>query len=846
MAACSTPRSCGSPAAAFQRLPDSVLPVHYQLTLSPDLDALLFDGTLLVSISIKEDVRSITMNAAHLNVTSCCYTPDQDDLVSTPASTIVACAEDELLFLKFPSVLAAGTTGKLFLTFAGVLSDKLKGFYRCQYPNSVNRFAAATHFEPTGARFAFPCWDEPAIKATFEITLIVPKHLTALSNMPALSERVLDDGEGEEKEVTFAVTPLMSTYLLAFVVGDYSAISETADDGNSTLVSVYAPTGKQEQGSFALHVATRALAFYSKYFDMPFHLPKLDLIALSDFPIGAMENWGLVTYREVCLLADPVNTSAEQKESIALVVTHELSHMWFGNLVTMSWWTDLWLKEGFAMFIEYLCTDALMPELSVWMRFASSDYAQALDLDSLHNSHPIQVPVNDPSEVSEIFDAISYCKGASVIRVLHQYLGASAFKKGLRTYLKRHAYRCTDTTDLWMALAAASDKPVADVMSTWTKQKGYPVISVTEERKGDDLVLTLSQQMFTVDGKLGAEESAQTWMVPITIVTSTDPDTPIEYLLTEKSGQVTLSNFKPDSWFKLNKDSVGFYRVAYSQDMLERLSDVVDEKLIPVLDRLGVQSDLFALSRAGKRSTLDFLRMLPAYVFHDDFAVWSSICDSLIRLNRLLSHSEQPNALHSWGVRLFNPLFKTLGWDAAADENHSTGLLRSRVLGIRAALGDSNILTEARKRFEAHVKEESVIPVNLRSVVYAAVARDADDETVDALIRLHNTADQQEEKDRITGSLGRVRDVSLIARVLDFSISADVRNQDAPFIIGSVAASSAAGAKAASLFFQENVQLFVQRYSNTVLMGRLVGPLSLVPLNTATYTFSLFFAVIFR
>jgi puromycin-sensitive aminopeptidase len=313
---------------------------------------------------------------------------------------------------------------------------------------------------------------------------------------------------------------------------------------------------------FGLEVATKALPFYKDYFNIAYPLPKMDLIAIADFAGGAMENWGLVTYRETCLLVDTQNTSSNRKQWIALVVAHELAHQWFGNLVTMEWWTHLWLNEGFASFIEYLCVDHLFPEYQIWTQFVADTYMPALDLDALHNSHPIEVPVGHPSEIDEIFDSISYNKGAAVIRMLHRFIGDELFRKGMNSYLSRHSYKNTMTEDLWAALEEASSKPVGAVMSTWTKQKGFPVISVSSRNDGNTRILTLTQEKFCADGKVPESEQNVLWMIPISVSkASSAGKIAAEALMETKTLELVVPNVGSDEWIKLNPSAVGLYRV---------------------------------------------------------------------------------------------------------------------------------------------------------------------------------------------------------------------------------------------------------------------------------------------
>ncbi|RWS20189.1 puromycin-sensitive aminopeptidase-like protein, partial [Leptotrombidium deliense] len=410
------------------------------------------------------------------------------------------------------------------------------------------------------------------------------------------------DEDPLKKVMKFATTPIMSTYLLAFVVGEYEYIEDVSSNG--VKVRVYTPVGKKEQGMFALDVAVRCLSFYDKYFNIAYPLPKMDLIAIADFDAGAMENWGLVTFRETCILFDEKNTSAFRKQMIAVYVAHELAHQWFGNLVTMDWWTHLWLNEGFASFMEYYCVANLHPEFDMWMQFVTDVSAKAFELDGLHSSHPIEVPVGHPSEVTEIFDDISYKKGSTIIRMLHEYIGNECFSNGLSLYLKKHSYKNTVTEDLWEAFEEVSKKPVGQIMTTWTKQKGFPVVTVSSRQEGNNRVLTLSQEKFCSNGKYTPMDKKSQWMIPVVIRTQSNPnEDALRLLLESKSTEVVLENVPINDWVKLNPSTVGFYRVNYSPEMLSQLIPAVRDKSLPPLDRLGIQNDLFAMVQEGRAST---------------------------------------------------------------------------------------------------------------------------------------------------------------------------------------------------------------------------------------------------
>jgi len=512
----------------FSRLPTDVIPVNYNLRLTPCLSNFIFDGYQDIQVKVNEATTKIVMNCVDITIDSVSYV-SKDGQNLKPAAVDFS-PDHETVTLTFPEKLNQGT-GTLSMDFKGELNDKMKGFYRSKYlKNGETKYTAVTQFESTDARRCFPCWDEPALKASFDATLVVPKDLVALSNMNVISENESVE-DSAKKVVKYATTPIMSTYLLAFVVGEYDFIEKITSDG--IKVRVYTPLGKSAQGAFALDVAVQALGYYQDYFGISYPLNKMDLIAIADFTAGAMENWGLVTYRETALLIDEDSSSASTRQWVALVVCHELAHQWFGNLVTMEWWTHLWLNEGFASFMEYLATDHCHPSYKIWTQFITHDLVRAMDLDALDNSHAIEIPVGHPDEIDEIFDAISYSKGASVIRMLHDWIGAESFKKGLHKYLTKFSYKNAFTEDLWEALGEASGKPVGKVMSTWTSKMGYPVVDVSLISSTDHSVtLSLSQSKYSANPSSSQGKADDSlWSIPLNFSTSTDPSTSVKSCL---------------------------------------------------------------------------------------------------------------------------------------------------------------------------------------------------------------------------------------------------------------------------------------------------------------------------
>ena len=466
------------PSAEAVVLPDNVRPIHYDLKLTPNFDDFTFAGEVDVTVSMEPGTTEIMLNCCEIEIHSATVSWTDTHGEQEQSSTDIAYdADAETATISIPGTPADGLVGNqhLRMSFTGELNDKLRGFYRSQYvnPEGETAYLATTQFEATDARRALPCWDEPAAKATFQVTLDVPEEMEAVSNTPIIDESRSGNGR---KTLLFDKTPVMSTYLLAYVIGDLTHIEKEAADG--TLVGVWMTRGKEEQGQFALDTSVKLLSFFNDYFGIPYPLPKLDHLAIPDFAAGAMENWGCVTYRETALLVDPANSSAGTRQRVAEVVAHEMAHMWFGDLVTMEWWDDLWLNESFATWVGTKAVDWLFPEWSMWTQFVNMDTNRAFSLDGLKNSHPIEQEVANPAEVSQLFDAISYSKGGSVLRMLEHFLTPNVFRIGLNAYLTRHSYQNARTTDLWTALEESSGEPVNSIMSSWTGQTGYPVLDV--------------------------------------------------------------------------------------------------------------------------------------------------------------------------------------------------------------------------------------------------------------------------------------------------------------------------------------------------------------------------------
>uniref|UniRef100_A0A915EXG6 Aminopeptidase n=1 Tax=Echinococcus canadensis TaxID=519352 RepID=A0A915EXG6_9CEST len=653
--------------------------------------------------------------------------------------------------------------GRLNLEFRGKFATDMLGLYYSSYIEKSGKKCniLATQFESVFARRAFPCMDEPDRKATFDISIVALDNQVALSNMPEVSREIVTtpegcseplDGRGYVK-VTFARTPVMATYIVAMVLGDFEHISSmvtpysTSNACSSSVsktekctkvpmrdleIRVFTPLGKRKFGEHALNVAEKSLPFYAELFGSPYPLPKLDLVAIPDFDCNAMENWGLVTYRETALLIDPENSSLLSKQQVALTVAHEVSHMWFGNLVTMSWWTDLWLNEGFATWAKCLAVDHCFPDYDIWTHFVSSEYIKALRSDELKSSHPIEVEVNSAQEVEEIFDAVSYQKGSCVIRMLHDYMGPCFFQAGLKAYFKKFEYSNAKTADLWTALETTGVCNVTEIMSLWTKQTGYPVVSVRLIHEPDgSYSIGLKQQRFLADGSSMKGEPPSYWRIPINVCAVDDSSklllrkvigiassTPSPSSSNSPSSKTADRGDKdnctakseaesqeiiyalPDSVcsprVRLNPDAIGFYRVHYDPPMFSAILEAIGRGTVSERDRISLLDDQFALARAGFQGLDRVLQFCRAFVGETRYSVWSVLSEGLAQVRTLLEEASYPAGddvvfpeaskeicgLNKLYIELALPVYEKIGFEPTSVDSNNDRLLRPIIVSI--------------------------------------------------------------------------------------------------------------------------------------------------------------------
>ncbi|XP_048529969.1 aminopeptidase M1-C-like isoform X1 [Triticum urartu] len=757
------------------RLPSFAAPRRYELFLRPDLVACTFSGSVAISVAVSAPTRFLVLNALDLSVNRASIR-----FQALEPTEVVFFKDDGLLVLGFAKQLPLGE-GLLKMDFNGTLNDQMRGFYRSKYQyKGKERNMAVTQFESVDARRCFPCWDEPAFKAKFKLTLEVPSELVALSNMPVANATFA----GPIKTVRYQESPPMSTYLVAIVVGLFEYVEGMTTKG--TRVRVYTQIGKSNQGKFALDVGVKSLNLYKDYFDTPYPLPKLDMIAIPDFAAGAMENYGLVTYREVALLFDDKSSSASSKQSVAITVAHELAHQWFGNLVTMEWWTHLWLNEGFATWMSHLAVDSFFPQWNIWTQFLDST-TTALRLDSLEASHPIEVEIHHASEVDQIFDAISYDKGASVIRMLQSYLGAERFQKAMASYMKKYAYSNAKTEDLWAVLEKETGEPVKDLMTTWTKQKGYPVINA--KIKGNDI--EIEQAQFLLDGSSGSGM----WIVPITSGCGAY-DTQKKFLLKLKRDKLVTGSQCGDRkkggnfWTKLNINGTGFYRVKYDDELAAALQNALETKKLSLMDKIGIVDDLYALSIARQQTFASLLRLLYGYRGEADYSVLSHINTVTASIAKVSADAIPALAgdIKQLLIKILLSPEEKLGWDPKKGESHLDVMLRPLLLTALVQLGHGKTINEGVRRFNIFTRDRStsLLPPDTRKAAYLSVMQNVSSSNrsgYDALRKIYKESAEGEERLQVLGILSSCRDKSIVLESLNLIFTNEVRNQDASMLL---------------------------------------------------------------
>ncbi|MEQ8717015.1 MAG: M1 family metallopeptidase [Acidimicrobiales bacterium] len=740
------------------RLPRTVTPSHYALRLEPDLSAATFVGSAVIDVEILDDTDLIVVNAAELEIDG--VELENDD--GTRASAVVELdAETERATFVFPELLAAGHA-IVHVSFRGVLNDKLRGFYRSTFTDEsgAERVLATTQFESTSARRSFPCWDEPDLKATFDVTLVADADLLAVSCMGETGRRILDDGRAE---TTFATTPLLSTYLLAWVVGPLEVTAPVDVDG--IPLRVVHPPGKAHLTGFALDAGAFALRWLTEYFDIVYPGDKIDLLAIPDFAFGAMENFGCVTFRERLLLVDPdVATQPEQERAVD-VIAHELAHMWFGDLVTMRWWNGVWLKEAFATFMETSTTDAYRPEWLKWVTFGH-DRAAAFDVDALTTTRAIEFEVGSPAEAEGMYDILTYEKGASVVRMLEQYLGAGRFRTGIRHYLTKHSYGNTENTDLWDALEETTGEPVRRIMDNWIFQGGHPVISLS---RPDASTVSLSQRRFLYRG---TDETR--WPVPVTMTVGRGAARETVRVLLEDDTTVDVGDA---DWVVGNRQGDGFYRVAYDDTAYTALLGALAD--LHPLERYGLVDDGWASVVAGDREATWFCDLVGSFAAEDDVSVWQRLTGGLGAIHHVAPDEALPG--FSRRVReLVGPALERIGRSGAADDSARRHELRASLIRTLGTVGADGTLVE----WAVGAVDDPDVHPSLAAAATTIAADHGDLATFERFVQRWRSAPTPQEENRFLFSLGLFGDPAAFDRALTMATDGTVRTQDAPYLLG--------------------------------------------------------------
>ena len=757
------------------RLPRHVIPTHYDLRIEPDLHAHSFTGHEMVTLTVIEPTTEVLLNATELDVSAATLSGDGQ---SPRVGTVRMDPEQQRCHITFPSVIPPGVW-KLGLTFRGTLNDKLRGFYRSTYKDErgVAHTLAATQFEATDARRAFPCWDEPQFKAVFAVTLAIDPALTAISNTRIVDDRL----EGGKRIVRFAESMKMSTYLVAFIVGEL--VSTAPIMARHTPVRLWSIPGKQHLTPFGHEIAVYSLNFLADYYAIPYPGDKLDLIAIPDFASGAMENLGAITFRETALLLDQRTATHAEQGRIADVVAHENAHMWFGDLVTMAWWNGLWLNEAFATFMEMLVVDAWKPEWERWTAFGMAR-AAALSVDGLLSTRPIEFPVRAPKEAEAMFDVLTYEKGASVLRMLEQHIGPTVFRDGVRHYLTAHAYGNAETTDLWVSLGHASKQDVPALMNEWIFSPGYPLISLAVETPS---TLTLTQRRFTYANDSSATASgaaAPQWHVPVQVRITTKRGTETRrVLLSERENRLSL----PEDWTSVlaNEGGHGFYRVRYSSELLTGLQKDGLNNLAPV-ERFNLLNDTWAATLAGMVSSADYLALTEHFRHEQDPHVWAVMLGSFSTINQLLDEGDRPLLAALVRDRV-SPMFQQLGWTPRHDERDLVKELRGDIIRALGTLGrDETIQAQAREAYTALQQQSRSIDPNVIPALVSILAFTGDAARYEEFSGRFRQATTPQEERRYLFSLAAFRAPELLECTLAKTLTDEIRTQDAPFLVSSL------------------------------------------------------------
>lgn len=818
------------------RLPRYITPLHYRLSLHPNLTSLSFNGSVQIQIDVQNNTNWVVLHSKGLQISTATILDHNLMLLSERVLPVLHNPSHEQIGIFSPRVLSSGQTYFLYIEFGAQLAEGFYGFYKSSYRTSMgeSRTLASTHFEPTSARMAFPCFDEPNFKANFSVCIRRSSEHISLSNMPVVRTVELNGGVLEDQ---FAPSVKMSTYLVAFVICDFKSV--TASTSSGIKVSIYAVPEKLHQTHYALDVAVKMLDFYEQYFNIRYPLPKQDLIAIPDFQSGAMENWGLTTYRETSLLFDPLTSSVSDKLWVTMVIGHELAHQWFGNLVTMEWWNDIWLNEGFARYMEYISVEATYPELKVEEYLLYTCFA-AVGHDSLNSSRPISSSAENPTQIKQMFDTVSYDKGACVLHMLRHFLSDDVFQSGIVRYLRKHSYKNAQNKDLWDSLSntcteedfisgkhcysssqahknaylfAGEHLDLAAMMNTWTLQKGIPLVTV--KREGSHLLLRQDRFLRTMmpsDPLWPKMQQGFLWHIPLTYKTDTSNHIH-RHLMTTHTDSISIE--EEVSWVKVNSDMTGYYVVHYEDDGWYDMAKLLrrNHTALSYKDRTHLIHNAFQLVTAGHlplTAALDLIGYLQLETHTVPLLQGLGYLESFYHLIEKKNDTDLLNNLRMYMLRFFRGIIDQQTW---SDEGSvSERRLRSEVLSLACHLDDPPCLERAHQLFKDWLQSNGTFNLltDVAETVFAVGARYSDGWA--ALFHTYNISLSEAQKHKILAALTSTRDISKLQRLLELGLEGKViRSQDLSTLILMVSR-NAQGHQLAWNFVKENWNTLVQKF----------------------------------
>ncbi|KAJ7134962.1 leucyl aminopeptidase [Mycena crocata] len=824
------------------RLPVNVKPTHYDVTLWTDLKTFKFGGFVNVSLDVNEETSTVELNSNDLELGNASIYSDASQSEQLQSGQTVNKDLQRVTF-TFPSALPAGSKAQLKVAFSGPLRASMTGYYMSAWEqDGQTKHYALTQFEPTDARAAFPCWDEPLLKATFGITMVSHADTVSLSNMPAISEEVYELGskaapemakllsslptEHKWKITQFQTTPIMSTYLVAFANGPFVHLEQKVVmplSGKILPLRIYSTPDVIHQTAFALDITAKVIPLYETVFDVEYPLPKLDTLVASDFDAGAMENWGLITGRTTALLLDPAKADINAKKNVAMTQSHEVAHQWFGNITTMEWWDNLYLNEGFATLMgEVIIISRVFPEWKPNSEFISDHLQSALALDAKLSSHPIEVECPDANHINQIFDALSYSKAASVLRMLCDYVGEEKFLKGVSLYLKANLYGNTVTNDLFQGISTATGVDTVRLMDNWIKKIGFPVITVTESPNG----IHVRQDRFLETGAADPKENETIWNIPLSILTA-DSNGKVAVdktaILEEREKDIAINT---NENFKLNAGTVGVYRVLYTPERLAKIAAEAsnENSIFSLDDRMGILYDVLALSKSGQAKLSDTLTVIDIWSKEKEYLVWSSVSGTLGSL--VFTFWESPRTveiLRAFIRSLFVPIVNRLGYEYSADEPTDVTLLRTCAISAALTGRDEGVIAEMQSRFAYYMEtgDDSRIPPDLQSSIFSTAVKYGGSPEYEAILKIHDKPKTPTTLLSAIYAMGATRDEALLDRTFSFILTKS-RDQDIVYFFRSLQVNPMSRRRLPE-FFKENYDFLMKRFEGNFTIKSLVS-----------------------